>query len=178
VLALGGQRKPYYSWKQRPMPPPPFLLQAAYLFALATSAFALDGCGGGTGRSFNAPANTQSESGSSEYAFVDRGTVSGKPDQVGVASWYGQRFNGRKTASGERYDARAMTAAHRRLPFGTWVEVRRVDTGSTVRVRITDRGPFDDPQKIIDLSRAAAEKIGLVQAGAARVELRIVHGPE
>ncbi len=157
------------------MPPPPFLLQAAYMFALATS---MGGCGGSSeGREFNAPASTQTGETTNDYAFINKGSVPGKPDQVGLASWYGQKFSGKKTANGERFNPNAMTAAHRRLPFGTWVEVRRVDTGSTVRVRITDRGPFDNPQKIIDLSRAAAEKIGLLEVGAARVELRIVRGP-
>jgi peptidoglycan lytic transglycosylase len=97
--------------------------------------------------------------------------------QEGVATWYGGKFAGRTTASGERFDPRAMTAAHRTLAFGTWVEVRRVDTGATVRVRITDRGPFGDPQRIIDLSRGAAERIGLVKSGVAHVELRVVEGP-
>ena len=99
--------------------------------------------------------------------------------QDGYATWYGARFAGRKTASGEPFDPRALTAAHRTLPFGTWVEVTRVDTGQHVRVRITDRGPYGAPsqRRIIDLSRAAAERIGLVRAGVTRVELRVVEGP-
>ena len=99
------------------------------------------------------------------------------PDEVGLATWYGQAFAGRKTASGERFDPGAMTAAHRKLPFGTWVEVRRADTGSRVRVRVTDRGPWGDARRIIDLSRAAADLIGLTRDGVARVELRVVRGP-
>ncbi len=98
-------------------------------------------------------------------------------DQVGVATWYGAKFRGKKTASGERFDERLYTAAHRRLPFGTWVEVRRIDTGRTVRVKINDRGPFGDTKKVIDLSRRAADELGIVRDGAARVELRIVSGP-
>ncbi|WP_394829839.1 septal ring lytic transglycosylase RlpA family protein [Pendulispora albinea] len=166
------------------MPPPPFLAQVAYLFTLATSFGGLNGCGGSSNaadRGFNAPANAQAEDSPGDYAFINgpAGSRPGtQPDQVGLASWYGPRFVGKKTASGERYDPRAMTAAHRKLPFGTWVEVRRIDTGSSVRVRITDRGPFDSSKKIIDLSRAAAEKIGLVQIGTTRVELRVVRGPE
>jgi rare lipoprotein A len=70
-----------------------------------------------------------------------------------------------------------MTAANRTLPFGTWVEVRRVDTGDVVRVRITDRGPFGHEDRIIDLSRAAADRLGILKAGVAKVELRIVDGP-
>jgi len=97
--------------------------------------------------------------------------------QEGWATWYGGKLAGRKTASGERFDPSQMIAAHRSLPFGTWVEVRRVDTAASVRVRITDRGPFGHEERIIDLSRGAAEKIGLVRAGLAKVELRIVDGP-
>jgi rare lipoprotein A len=97
--------------------------------------------------------------------------------QEGYATWYGAAFAGRKTASGERFDPSQMTAAHRQLAFGTWVEVTRVDTGQSVRVRITDRGPFGNEDRIIDLSRGAAEKIDLVKKGVAKVELRIVDGP-
>jgi len=94
--------------------------------------------------------------------------------QTGFATWYGAAFAGRRTASGERFDPGRLTAAHRTLPFGTWVEVTRVDTGRAVRVRITDRGPFGHEDRIIDLSRAAAERIDLVRSGVARVELRVV----
>jgi rare lipoprotein A len=97
--------------------------------------------------------------------------------QVGYATWYGARFAGHMTASGERFDPNKMTAAHRALPFGTWVEVRRMDTGASVRVRITDRGPFGHDDRIIDLSRAAARQLGIVSAGMTRVEIRIVGGP-
>jgi rare lipoprotein A len=97
--------------------------------------------------------------------------------QVGYATWYGRAFAGHRTASGERFDPARMTAAHRTLPFGTWVEVRRVDTGESVRVRVTDRGPFGHEDRIIDLSQAAAEKIGLTRAGMTRVEVRVIPAP-
>ena len=97
--------------------------------------------------------------------------------QVGYASWYGAGLAGHRTANGERFDPRQMTAAHRSLPFGTWVEVRRVETGDTVRVRITDRGPFGHDERIIDLSREAAKRLGMLRIGIARVELRMVAGP-
>jgi rare lipoprotein A len=97
--------------------------------------------------------------------------------QVGYATWYGRTFAGRRTASGERFDPAKMTAAHRTLPFGTWVEVKRVETGDTVRVRINDRGPFGHEDRIIDLSRAAALKIGFNKQGLMRVEVRVVSGP-
>jgi rare lipoprotein A len=101
----------------------------------------------------------------------------GAPDQVGLATWYGRAFAGKKTASGERFDPRGYTAAHLKLPFGTWVEVRRVDTGRTVRVRINDRGPHGDARRVIDLSQRAAEDLGVVRDGLARVEIRVVSGP-
>ncbi len=95
--------------------------------------------------------------------------------EVGLASWYGRAFAGKKTASGERFDPHLFTAAHKRLPFGTWVEVRRVDTGRSVRVRINDRGPNGRAaHRIIDLSQRAAEELDIIRAGVVRVELRIV----
>lgn len=101
----------------------------------------------------------------------------GAPHEVGVASWYGRAFAGKPTASGERFDPALFTAAHKKLPFGTWVEVRRVDTGRAVRVRINDRGPNGRAaHRVIDLSQRAAEELEMVRAGVARVELRIVGG--
>ena len=92
--------------------------------------------------------------------------------QVGYATWYGAALAGHRTASGERFDPSKMTAAHRALPFGTWVQVTRVDTGRSVRVRITDCGPFGHEERIIDLSRAAAKELGTLKTGVVRVELR------
>lgn len=86
----------------------------------------------------------------------------------GVASWYGPGFHGRRTASGERFDQRKMTAAHRNLPFGTWVKVINLENDKSVVVRINDRGPFR-AGRIIDLSRAAAKKVGLLPSGTAKV---------
>ncbi len=94
-----------------------------------------------------------------------------------MATWYGDAFAGKKTSSGELFDPTQMTAAHRKLPFGTWVEVRRTDTGGSVRVRINDRGPWGHENRIIDLSRKAAEQIDLVHAGLAEVQIRVVDGP-
>lgn len=92
----------------------------------------------------------------------------------GKASWYGGRFHGRKTASGERFNKRAMTAAHRTLPFGTKVRVTSVNTGRSVIVRINDRGPFGRRERIIDLSEAAAEELGMKQAGVVRIRLEVI----
>jgi rare lipoprotein A (peptidoglycan hydrolase) len=95
----------------------------------------------------------------------------------GLATWYGPGFEGRKTANGERFDPSKMTAAHRTLKFGTWLEVTRLDNGQSVRVRVTDRGPFGDTNRIIDLSRGAADKLGIRKMGVASVKLRVVDGP-
>ena len=111
------------------------------------------------------------------FAKVARAPDGVVADQVGLATWYGGAFAGKKTASGERFDPTKYTAAHRTLKFGTWVEVRRPDTGRSVRVRINDRGPWGDDRRIIDLSRKAAEELDVVREGVSRVELRVVDGP-
>ena len=102
----------------------------------------------------------------------------GAPAAQGVASWYGPGFHGRKTASGERFDMNALTAAHRTLPFGTLVRVRSLINGLTVDVRINDRGPFLK-RRVIDLSKAAAKALGLLASGTGTkpVELFVVEQP-
>ena len=92
--------------------------------------------------------------------------------QRGGASWYGPGFHGRRTASGERYDMNAFTAAHRTLPFGTWVRVRSLVNGREVDVRITDRGPFIR-SRVVDLSRAAAVALGMLGLGFKEVVLSV-----
>ncbi|MCE1194278.1 MAG: septal ring lytic transglycosylase RlpA family protein [Acidovorax sp.] len=91
-------------------------------------------------------------------------------DEVGLASWYGAKFHKRRTASGELFDMKALTAAHPTLPFGSRVCVRSQATGRTVIVRINDRGPHS-ANRIIDLSRGAAEALGMVGLGLKPVEL-------
>jgi rare lipoprotein A len=91
----------------------------------------------------------------------------------GVASFYGEKFNGRLTASGEIFNNSDMTAAHLSLPFGSLVKVTNVRNGRSVVVRINDRGPYVKG-RIIDLSEAAAKKIGIVRSGIARVKLEVV----
>lgn len=93
--------------------------------------------------------------------------------QTGMASWYGREFHGRMTASGERFDMKALTAAHRTLPFGTTVEVKNLDNGETVNVRINDRGPYRK-NRILDLSYAAAKQLNMLSDGEARVGIRIL----
>ncbi len=92
---------------------------------------------------------------------------------VGLASYYGGQFHGRRTASGERYDMYGLTAAHPVLAFGSRVEVTNLKNGRKVRVRINDRGPFKKG-RIIDLSYAAARKIGMLKRGIARVKIRVM----
>ncbi|WP_412060599.1 septal ring lytic transglycosylase RlpA family protein [Rubrivirga sp. IMCC45206] len=89
---------------------------------------------------------------------------------TGTASYYGERFRGRRTASGERFNPDALTAAHRTLPFGTRLRVVHERTGRSVVVRVTDRGPFHGA-RILDLSKAAARRIGMVASGTARVRI-------
>jgi rare lipoprotein A len=91
----------------------------------------------------------------------------------GSASYYASKFNGRRTASGEVFSNSAMTAAHRTLPFGTLVRVTNPATGASVIVRINDRGPFTRG-RMIDVSRAAAEELGLIARGHATVELAVI----
>jgi rare lipoprotein A len=91
----------------------------------------------------------------------------------GKASYYADKFQGRKTASGERYDHNARTAAHRTLPFGTKVKVTNVKNGKSVVVRVNDRGPFVKG-RIIDLSRSAFERIGDLRAGVISVRVEVV----
>jgi rare lipoprotein A len=97
--------------------------------------------------------------------------------ETGIASWYGKPYDGRRAASGEIYDMQQLTAAHRTLPFNTWVEVTDLDNGKRVNVRINDRGPFIDG-RVIDLSLAAARAIEMVAPGTARVRLTVIAPPE
>lgn len=91
--------------------------------------------------------------------------------QRGIASWYGKKFHGRRTSSGETYDMYKMTAAHKALPLPTYVSVRNLATGREIVVRVNDRGPFHG-DRILDLSYAAATKLGIARRGTGRVEVR------
>ena len=90
--------------------------------------------------------------------------------EIGLASYYADRFHGRPTASGEFYDRRALTAAHRRLPFGSVVQVTHLENGRSVVVRINDRGPFVRG-RVIDLSYAAAKDLGMLRRGVVKVRI-------
>ncbi len=94
----------------------------------------------------------------------------------GRASWYGSKFHGQRTSSGERYDMYAMTAAHRTLPLPTFVRVTNLKNGKSVVVKVNDRGPFHD-NRLIDLSYAAALRLGIAESGTARVRVRALTSP-
>jgi len=135
-------------------------LPAVWHCALLAAVLALGGCGGR--KKIKLPPPVEAKRGWSE---------------VGIASWYGHPYHGRKTSNGETYDMNKMTAAHTRLPFGTWVNVRNLENGRSTQVRINDRGPFT-ARYIIDLSRAAASKIQMIAAGTVRVRLTVISGPD
>ena len=119
----------------------------------------------------------------SRYGNPDSYTVMGETyyvmdsaedfQQKGIASWYGNKFHGRRTSSGEDYDMYAMTAAHKTLPIPAFVEVTNVDNNRKAIVKVNDRGPFHEG-RIIDLSYAAATKLGVAQTGTANVTIRVV----
>ncbi len=96
--------------------------------------------------------------------------------ETGLASWYGQPYHGRTAANGETYDMEKLTAAHKTLPFETWVRVTNLANNQEVEVRITDRGPFVEG-RIIDLSHAAAQAIELIGPGVAKVRLTVIKAP-
>lgn len=93
--------------------------------------------------------------------------------EKGIASWYGKKFHGRRTSSGETYDMYAMTAAHKTLPLPTYVEVTNLANGRKIIVKVNDRGPFHD-NRLIDLSYTAAKKLGIISKGTGTVEIRVI----
>nr|WP_245198342.1 septal ring lytic transglycosylase RlpA family protein [Jiella mangrovi] len=104
---------------------------------------------------------------------ADQAFAGAKKARAGNASYYGARFHGRRTANGERFNMNAMTAAHKSLPFGTKVRVTNRRNGKSVVVRINDRGPYAHG-RVIDLSKAAAARIGMVRSGTAPVKIDIL----
>lgn len=110
------------------------------------------------------------EVGGNKYYPMAKATVGFS--ESGVASWYGKKFHGRKTASGERYNQNALTAAHKTLPFGTRVRVTNLENKKSVSVIINDRGPFVRG-RIIDVSHAAAKKLEMLDSGTAHVRIKV-----
>lgn len=107
--------------------------------------------------------------------FTEQAAPEGEDLGSGMASWYGPKFAGRRTASGEVFDPAEMTAAHRSLPFGSKVRVTNARTGRSVVVRINDRGPFVR-SRVIDVSQAAARELGLIGPGRGEVSLTLLEG--
>jgi rare lipoprotein A len=107
-------------------------------------------------------------------AQLETAMVKRKDALRGLASWYGGVFNGRKTASGERFNMNALTACHPTLPFGSMVRVVNLNNKRSVVVRINDRGDLVDEGRIIDLSRAAAEELAMTKSGLAKVRLEVI----
>ncbi|HKD04484.1 MAG TPA: septal ring lytic transglycosylase RlpA family protein [Bryobacteraceae bacterium] len=143
-------------------------------FCLTIAAGALAGCAKKNARVTIPPPPRASGSGRPSVPAAPP-PVAGQTE-TGAASWYGHPYHGRQAADGEIYDMETMVAAHRTLPFQTWVRVRNLKNDKTVDVRIIDRGPFVDG-RIIDLSHAAAQQIELIGPGVAQVELTIVSAP-
>jgi rare lipoprotein A len=108
----------------------------------------------------------------SVFNFFNKWRKEGR-EEIGIASWYGPGFQGKKTANGERYDMRKMTAAHKTLPFDTLVRVTNLENGHQAKVRINDRGPFVRG-RIIDLSRKAARTLYMYKKGTARVKVEVL----
>ena len=100
-------------------------------------------------------------------------TTPGTPAHIGEASWYGPGFQGKKTASGEIFDDSKLTAAHKTIPLGSKAKVTNLTNGKTVEVKINDRGPFIDG-RVVDLSQAAAEALGMIDRGTARVQIDLL----
>ena len=145
------------------------------VFALSACTFGVPVGSSGKTQSTNTPATNKSERGnpSSYVVFGKRYYVLDSSEgfqQRGIASWYGTKFHGRPTSSGEVYNMHAMTAAHKTLPIPVYVHVKNLDNGRSTVVRVNDRGPFVDG-RIIDLSYAAAIKLGVDGPGTANVEI-------
>lgn len=149
-------QNPKFSFRQITVPS-----QRAYITYLVAGLFSIYLVSCGTSRRY--------------YAAESGRPGAGEAIESGVASWYGPNFHGKMTANGEIYDMNAMTAAHRTLPFNSFVRVQNLDNGQSVVVRINDRGPFAK-NRIIDLSRRAAGKIQMIGPGTARVRLYLVNG--
>jgi rare lipoprotein A (peptidoglycan hydrolase) len=103
--------------------------------------------------------------------------VSNGERETGVASWYGEEFQGNETASGEVYDLNGLTAAHLTLPFGTTIRVTNLENSKDVLLRVNDRGPHIG-QRLLDVSWAAAKRLGFVQTGTTRVRVEVVSYPK
>ena len=146
----------------------PGAVMSCVLFALL-----LAGCGPGAARRSVAPA---ARPGSGAPGVTPPRHGAGEV-QRGLASWYGERHHGGPTASGERFDMHALTAAHRSLRFGTRVRITNEKNGQSVIVRINDRGPFGNRKRIIDVSQRAATELDMIDAGVVPVRVEVLSVP-
>ncbi|MBA4264459.1 MAG: septal ring lytic transglycosylase RlpA family lipoprotein [Comamonadaceae bacterium] len=144
----------------RPRPKPSRPVVRSLFLLMLSSALWLGGCAAPSEQVRIDPVESLEPDGASGVLLVDQG----------LASWYGERFHGRRTASGESFDMGDLTAAHKTLPFGTRVRVRNLDNGREVVVRINDRGPFS-AKRVIDLSHAAASALGMLKSGVVNVQV-------
>lgn len=158
-------------------------LLAGSLIALSADFAAADGEPGGEPPASNAPvpppgatAPATTEESTEPAAWTARPEHPDQASQVGEASWYGPGFHGRLTANGEFFDQEGLTAAHRWLPFGTQIVVTNLDNGCSVTLRVTDRGPFHG-ERILDCSKAAAEELGFIDRGVARIRWDVLRWP-
>lgn len=145
---------------------------------LVLAAIVIAGCGGSD---YTAPVTPPARASAPERPQPEHGfdprSFYGKPalsTQRGAASFYADRFRGRLTANGERYDPNAFTCAHRNLPFGTIVRVVHESTGDWVLVRVNDRGPYGPRRRIVDLSREAARRLSMIDEGVVRVRVEVL----
>lgn len=136
---------------------------------LACALIAIGSCCSGI-RSSRTPTAAAASTGS-ERPRVD---PSGGEILRGQASFYANSLSGHRTASGERYDPKKLTAANRTLPLGTRLRVTRIDTGKSVVVKVNDRGPFGHRRRILDLSRAAAQELDMLGAGVVQVQAQVI----
>jgi len=155
-------------------------IRIAVCVAFLAATAALQACSGtdardGGTRSFATQPRPHASGGYSGYTSAYNRAPAAKTryDVVGMASWYGKPYHGRRTASGEVYNMHQLTAAHPSLPFGTHVAVTNLDNGRTVIVKINDRGPFVRG-RIIDVSRTAAGQLGFLGKGLTRVGVRVI----
>ena len=135
------------------------LFRSGRLVVLVLSITAVSGCG----------RNAKPDSGDARPRIVS--------SQRGIASFYGPGFHGEKTASGRRFDSRAMVAAHRTLPLGSWVRVTNLENGRSVVLHVIDRGPYVGRNTIIDVSEGAARRLAFVKEGRVRVKVDVLDVP-
>ena len=151
--------------------------RSAHAASLAVAILALSACGGG--ERFRPVADVPVRIGPPYTVRGKTYVPAANPayDQVGYATWYGNE-SGNRTANGERFEADWIAAAHTTLPLPTYVEVTSLDTGRRIMVRVNDRGPFSGGGRIIDLSRGAAEQLGIRRRGIAPVRVRVAEPSE